>query len=99
MSLAEVDRWFELYARIQRSMTADEPPPNAACPSCGACDVHVLWVGDPSSRIGFAQAWCEACFRGVRTCRVVVPAGAPMLRFDEQAAAPAILDRITWVAS
>ncbi|MDF2696555.1 MAG: hypothetical protein K0S65_4938 [Labilithrix sp.] len=96
----EADRWFEVYDAIRRSISGSgqvvsaEGPP---CPSCSARDVHVLWVGDPSKRIGFAQVWCEACLRGRRFSRVAIPSAAPMLRFDEPEKAPAILDQITWV--
>lgn len=97
MTTREGERWFDVYDALRRRTEQASSAEVSRCPSCGASEVHVLWVGDPATRVGFAHVWCEACRRGLRLSRVAIPTSAPMLRFDQPEKAPAILDQITWV--
>lgn len=92
---SESSRWFKVYNELR--IDCGKGLAQVQCPSCGANDVHVLWVGDRGVRIGFAQVWCGACLRGKHFSRVEVPCGAPMLGFDERDDSPPILERIKWV--
>ncbi len=69
---------MDAYEQIARALPAAT---SVACPSHGDGRVHVVYTGDPDSRIGYAIAWCDACHEGVSLDRLHVPAGVEMLPF------------------
>jgi hypothetical protein len=49
-----------------------------ACPECGRAGLHLEFTGNPRSRRGYAQLWCESCVKGIHLSQTRIPQGVPM---------------------
>ena len=60
-----------------------------ACPECGARTLSVLADGDPISRAGMCEFWCDTCLIGIQIFRMIVPdkIEIPTAAFDPRVAA------------
>jgi hypothetical protein len=70
---------MDAFSRVH---AASPEPVSVPCPSCGRGTVHVTYVGDPDSRMGYAIAWCDVCLKGIYLSRLEIPEGVEMLTFD-----------------
>lgn len=72
--------WLTLYKQIRdvRTKMVD-----FICPECGSSSIDFQYVGDVSERIGYLDMWCTTCNKGVHLSRVSIPAGAPLISFDD----------------
>jgi hypothetical protein len=76
---AERERFLVEFAR----MIKGEYSMPAQCPLCGLGRIRYLYVADPEDRVGYCDAWCDACLKGIRISRVGVPNGMKFVPFDE----------------
>lgn len=53
------------------------------CPECGSKGVECIYVGNPTTRIGYLPIWCTHCKKGTRISRVIIPQGVDMMDFDD----------------
>lgn len=89
------EAWMDAFLRIH---AAAPKPVSVDCPSCGRGNVHVTYTGDPSTRIGYAIAWCDACLKGIYLSRVEIPDGAEMFTFDTpEAEVDALVPNVTLI--
>jgi hypothetical protein len=73
------EAWMAAFSRIHAAWPTTV---SVDCPSCGRGKVHVSYTGDPSTRIGYAIAWCDVCLKGIYISRLRIPDGAEMFTFD-----------------
>ncbi|MBB3095955.1 hypothetical protein FHR83_003625 [Actinoplanes campanulatus] len=55
----------------------------APCPMCGKGNLRLRYVADPMSRVGYLDAWCDNCFKGVHVSRASVPDGMRFTPFGD----------------
>lgn len=54
------------------------------CPSCGQGSIHRVYIGAADTRIGYLQAWCDTCQKGIYISRVRIPEQVELVAFDEK---------------
>jgi len=64
-------KWLDLGGKLAQRQRLD-------CPSCGKTAIDFQYVGNPSTRKGYLDIWCEACLNGLHV-DVQIPEGVPML--------------------
>lgn len=72
--------WLKMLTELSKNncLTKD-----FVCPECGRKSVDYIYVGDPSTHIGYLPVWCRSCNNGIQISRVEIPQGAKMIKFDE----------------
>ena len=73
------ESWLDAFIELADTV-GDEGSP--VCPQCGYRTLRLQYVGDLTTRIGFAALWCDNCRRGMTLSRVKAPNGVHMLPFD-----------------
>jgi hypothetical protein len=58
--------------------------PALPCPKCKKESIAFQYVGDPQTRVGYLDIWCNSCLHGIHISRVLVPQKASMLPFETQ---------------
>ncbi|MGH2731389.1 MAG: hypothetical protein ACRDJG_00275 [Actinomycetota bacterium] len=76
---ASYSAWAKAYEAMYLALPEKLP---ASCPNCGQSPLRLVFIGNPASRIGYADFWCDNCLYGLRISRVEVPAGVEMLPFS-----------------
>ncbi|MGI5238578.1 hypothetical protein [Dactylosporangium sp. CA-139066] len=57
--------------------------PNVTCPTCGNNTIHIVFPGNPETRVGIAAVWCSTSQDGVISGRLRVPSAQEMTPWDE----------------
>ena len=76
---SEREQFLSAFARAIRS-AAGLP---VLCPLCGTGHIRFLYVADSETRVGYCDAWCDVCLRGVHVSRAMVPAGIVFTAFSD----------------
>ena len=76
------DAWLDALGRATDALPDGDFPP---CPNCGHFDLHLEFVADPRTRIGFCAFWSDFCGHGIRVSRAEVPEGCSFLPTDTPA--------------
>ncbi|MCT2585905.1 hypothetical protein [Actinophytocola gossypii] len=71
----QFDRWLDAYEAMYAALPEHG---DSTCPNCGQPALRLVFTGEPSRRIGWAQLWCENCQLGIHISRTAVPDDVPM---------------------
>lgn len=72
--------WLKLLKELSKS---DYLTKDFTCPECGQKSVEYIYVGDPTTRIGYLPIWCKECNNGIQVSRVKIPQGVKMIKFGD----------------
>lgn len=72
--------WLTVAANIQDNI---DSMANLKCPNCGHHEIDYLYVGDKTEKVGYLQAWCNHCHRGIHISRVQIPENVKMKSFGD----------------
>jgi hypothetical protein len=64
------DRWRQAFLEYGDFLPADDV---VHCPECGATTLRVVGQGNPISRAGMCDFWCETCLIGIQLFGLTVP--------------------------
>lgn len=68
--------WLELLKKISKNNYLAE---NFICPECGQKSIKYVYVGDPTTHIGYLPIWCKNCNKGIQISRVEIPEGVSII--------------------
>lgn len=75
---------FNQWLQLMKEITDQLPDPHLlTCPECGNQEIDFQYVGDPTTRIGYLDIWCQSCLHGIHLSRTRIPANATMISFDD----------------
>lgn len=64
------DRWRQAFIDYYRSLPARDV---VRCPECGETTLKVVGHGNPISRSGMCDFWCDTCLIGIQLFGITVP--------------------------
>lgn len=71
--------WPDLVIKIQDTLPNEFAQ---QCPRCNKEAIDFIYVGDPESKIGFMDIWCNSCNYGIHISRVKIPDKSQFVPFD-----------------
>ena len=74
------DDWLKLLKKLAKNNYSTK---GFICPECGQKSVEYIYVGDPTTNIGYLPIWCRSCNKGIQISRVEIPKGVDMLEFGD----------------
>ena len=72
--------WLKISAKLS---TYGYSLKNCVCPECGLKGLDFVYVGDPTTQIGYLPIWCNSCNKGIRISRVEIPECVGMISFGD----------------
>lgn len=72
--------WLKLLIKFSKNNYSTK---DFICPECGKKSVESIYVGNPSTYIGYLPIWCNSCNNGIQISRVEIPQGVKMIEFDD----------------
>ena len=71
--------WLKLLKELSKNNYSTK---GFICPECGQKSVDYVYVGNPTTRIGYLPIWCKNCNKGIQISRVEIPKGVNMIEFS-----------------
>ncbi|XBX03637.1 hypothetical protein QMP26_24210 [Enterocloster clostridioformis] len=72
--------WLKLLKKLSKNNYSTK---GFICPECGRENIEYIYVGNPTTRIGYLPIWCTNCNRGIQISRVEIPKDAIMIEFGD----------------
>lgn len=72
--------WLKLLKELSKNNYSTN---GFICPECGHKSIEYIYVGNPTTHIGYLPIWCKNCNRGIQISRVEIPKGANMIEFGD----------------
>jgi hypothetical protein len=86
MPMTESQRLWEAWWDSFVQAVADPAGPAPTCPSHQDGGVHVVFTGDPETRLAYAVAWCDGCHEGIAIDRTIAPPEFPLVPYGHDRA-------------
>jgi transcription elongation factor Elf1 len=72
--------WLKLLKALSKNNYSTK---GFICPECGKKSIEYVYVGNPTTRIGYLPIWCKNCNKGIRISRVEIPKEINMIEFGD----------------
>lgn len=74
---------FKIWIKNVQELTSKKVN-NKVCPNCSKGNIEYIYIGDKNEKIGYLQAWCNVCRKGIYCSRVKIPDGVDIISYDDK---------------